>query len=522
MSSMINYDSHGVTLLGTQACREQAIPLHDSSTLPPQAQLRLQKSLKLCGRVAEMIQLAPPAGAKQAGFALARCIAAHALDYDACVVPCSVLLPYARALDHAVIEVIAMTLDTSSAEMPETVLAQMILPQRFGGMQIDLPSRLCPLARAAHLIERGPGLRAQVAQWAETAPLPDGRAVADFDGVDAAMVDGLQGQLAERCVLALLGTGQPASEARALPFAAQLRPAAPDRHLLRSFLKLCAATRHEDLFAQASSAERIRLLSAGGPTAGTSFVAPLSMHGVHFADWQWTDAARWRLGMQHAGPQGSCKNQKQNGEECGEDLEPCCDHAVDCPCGPLRNARRDELADIYADIIDETGGLARREVFVPEFSGIEEAWLDVWGHGIPEIFDILLDVTVRHPRAGRYRPDSEKQAGAAASKAEAEKLDKYPAASGRHIWPVVHETWGRLGSQGELFLRCCAAAARRHGRRRGKVTGGELRRWRARLDGALQRAVAMQKAAASRGLPGRRPHRRRPLDLELLEVGAAV
>ena len=53
----------------------------------------------------------------------------------------------------------------------------------------------------------------------------------------------------------------------------------------------------------------------------------------------------------------------------GEELQPDCDHAGDCPRGPLRNASHDELADIYSDIIEESGSLARREVFVQKLSG---------------------------------------------------------------------------------------------------------------------------------------------------------
>ena len=118
--------------------------------------------------------------------------------------------------------------------------------------------------------------------------------------------------------------------------------------------------------------------------------------------------------------------------------------------------------------------------------------------------------------------DAEQEAGAAAARAEEEKFKTYPARSGRCIWPVAHETWGRLGIRAELLLQTCAAAASRHAHRRGKVCGGELRRWRARLDGALQRSIAMQLAAVRRGLPGRRPQRRRPLDLHSLEASVEV
>ena len=146
------------------------------------------------------------------------------------------------------------------------------------------------------------------------------------------------------------------------------------------------------------------------------------------------------------------------------------------------------------------------------------AWLDVWSYGIPELPDVLLDITVRHPRAERYRPASEQVAGSAAARAEAEKEDKYPAARGRAVWPVAHETWGRLGEQAEQLLVVIAAAAARRAYRRGRTAGTELRRWRAQLDAALQRSVAAQLSSALHGLPGRARRRRQgPRDLRCLE-----
>ena len=46
-------------------------------------------------------------------------------------------------------------------------------------------------AQSAHLIEQGPGLRTEIAAWAEKDPLISGNAPADFDGVQAAIADGL-------------------------------------------------------------------------------------------------------------------------------------------------------------------------------------------------------------------------------------------------------------------------------------------------------------------------------------------
>ena len=180
------------------------------------------------------------------------------------------------------------------------------------------------------------------------------------------------------------------------------------------------------------------------------------------------------------------------------------------------------MAEVYADIADECGALSRREVFVPELSTSKEARLDVWAYGLFDVPDLLLDITVRHPRAQRYRPAAEKVAGAAAASSEQEKVDRYPAMGGRSVVPIAYETWGRAGAAAELLLVQLVAAARRRAHRRGRSTGQELLRWRARIDGVLQRGVAAQLAAAQFGLPGKRPYRQRPLDLSALEAGSMV
>ncbi|CAE8618940.1 unnamed protein product [Polarella glacialis] len=212
-------------------------------------------------------------------------------------------------------------------------------------------------------------------------------------------------------------------------------------------------------------------------------------------------------------------NQRADEEMCGETLDCDGDHAVECGTGPLRKFRHDALADIYADILEEIGAVARREVFVPEFSaGAVEAWLDVWGYGVPELPDALLDITVRHPRAVRYQPAAARTAGHAAAQGEREKHATYPAAGGRSIWAIAHETWGRLGAQAEQLLKTCAAVAARRAWRRGRAPGNCLRRWRAQLDAALRRGIAAQLAAARCGLPGKQRRRQAPADRADLEA----
>ena len=133
-----------------------------------------------------------------------------------------------------------------------------------------------------------------------------------------------------------------------------------------------------------------------------------------------------------------------------------------------------------------------------------EAWLDVWAFGAPGLEDVLVDITVRHPRAPTYRTAAAASAGATAAKADDDKACRYPPANG-----AARETWGRLGDSAEGLLVRCAGTAARRDYLRGRVPGPRLRRWRAQPDAALHKAIAAQLRAARYGLPGR-SHRRRP------------
>ena len=250
-------------------------------------------------------------------------------------------------------------------------------------------------------------------------------------------------------------------------------------------------------------------------------MAPLQYPGAHFADWQWTEVVRWRLEVAALQAGIRCHNCTREGQRCAQILD--ADHAALCTVGPLEVRRHNDVAEAYGDVMqDDCGALVRREVYVPELSRTKEAWLDVWAYGVHGLPDLLLDVTIRHPRCERYLPNSSQIPGHAAAQAEKEKEDKYPSAAGRSAWPVAYETWGRAGQQAELLLCQLAAAARHRAHRQGRAVGRELPMWRARIDGTLQRGVAQQLVTARQGLPGKSLYRERPLDLARVEAQAPV
>ena len=134
--------------------------------------------------IAYSLKAKKSASARQAVFAIDRRILAHAFDYDAGVLPCSPLLPHARDLDAKVLQVSAATFDEKPKNLTAACAKQIRLPVRYAGLQLESPSHIVPLARAARLVETGPALRAEIASWAPPAGL-DAIDPKSFDGVDA-------------------------------------------------------------------------------------------------------------------------------------------------------------------------------------------------------------------------------------------------------------------------------------------------------------------------------------------------
>ena len=77
--------AQNVTMLGTDACRNQSMPIYHESVTPKPTRDRVDKALKLSRRVMSMLDCTPTSGARQPAAAIARSIIAHSLTYDTCV-----------------------------------------------------------------------------------------------------------------------------------------------------------------------------------------------------------------------------------------------------------------------------------------------------------------------------------------------------------------------------------------------------------------------------------------------------
>jgi hypothetical protein len=230
---------------------------------------------------------------------------------------------------------------------------------------------------------------------------------------------------------------------------------------MRGYLDQLASTRYRTLLDAAtasvtrcdtaSTRTATRLRSAAGPSSGRSFVARLDWQAIGLCDRVFKTAALFRLGLPHLSLDGTCQNTTQENEQCTHELDVLGDHACTCPAGPFRTLKHDDVSDIICGFIEEAGGLARRDAYVPELCSSILQRVDVTGAGT-DIGDVILDVTVRHPCAARYQPHAARTTGHTLTKAEQEKEVTYPAAGGRSCTAFALETWGRISLAAEDIL----------------------------------------------------------------------
>ena len=493
----------GLTVLGTEAAGDLSTPFGSAMRAAEHTSARTQRACALADAAMQLVHRPPATGGKQVAYRILRNIVSHALDYDARVLPSSLVLPYARQVEEHCWNGLEAILGCS---LMGAERVQVELPTTYAGLQMPMPTTMVPLARAAGLIEVGPALRHTLtANWG----CDSGTAQA-LDEVDDAVNQGILTQLLDQGI-ALGPEGAPLREPPAAPQnASVMRPPTPQRNLLSRMLQFIAKSKFDALMATAGDRSRTRLQSASGPNAGKSLTAPAGLQQAHYRDDHFTAVLQWRLGIAVPLPVRRCMNMKADGDLCEECLDPEGDHAASCPCGPLRIQRHNAYADGLADNLLETGAHVRREAWIQELATDDaDAVLDIWAFGSSDIADVLVDVTIRHPMSATYQPSASHNIATAATAGERSKFARYPAAHGRAVTPFAIETWGRLGKHAEELLQKMVAAATRRNMMRGHAAspGSILKRWRAALDAILQRGMAMSLLSARYGLPGKQ-HRR--------------
>ena len=202
------------------------------------------------------------------------------------------MLPHAALVERRVWGVVEAIIGRTLTDQQMT---QVQLPTDCGGLQMPMPTSIAPIARAADLIEVGLPLRQAIVGWGFELSIAK-----TVDGVNDAVAEGLLPLLAEQRIT----FDSPGHSV-------QLRPGdVPE--ISADIFRLA---KYEHQTALEDDRHRTRLLSAGGPTAGKSLVAPAGLKSTHFPDEEFTETLCWRLGVPPLLEPSHCQN-----HECRQSL----------------------------------------------------------------------------------------------------------------------------------------------------------------------------------------------------------
>lgn len=238
----------GLSVLGTEAAGEYALPLGPWAEAAAETRKRAAKACRVADAALQLVMRPPSAGGKQGAYRLIRNIASHALDYDARVLTSSLVLPHAHQVEERCWQVLEAV---TGVELTDAQRPQAELHTSMGGLQMPMPMRMVPLARAACLIEVGREIRSAVASWGFSVQMAQAA-----DGVDDAIAEGLlQDLLAQGISIGPGGTPLP-EPLTSSQEAQVMRPPVPCRHLLGTMLRYAAQRQYEALFVGADVRDR--------------------------------------------------------------------------------------------------------------------------------------------------------------------------------------------------------------------------------------------------------------------------
>ena len=165
LQELLPISPEGLTVLGTEAAGEHALPLGPWSAAAAETRARAAKACKLADAAMELVRRPPMAGGRQVAWRICRNIITHAMDYDSRVLTSSLVLPQASAVEEQASELVEAII---GAPLTEEHKAQVQLPTERSGCQMPMPTTMLPAARAADLIENGPHIRQVVVGWVLT------------------------------------------------------------------------------------------------------------------------------------------------------------------------------------------------------------------------------------------------------------------------------------------------------------------------------------------------------------------
>ena len=503
ISDLVALERGGIVLLGGVAEGSYAAAVGQQLTGP--IEKRAERACRVSRGLIALANTGLDIGGRQPAWQIARLVVANSLTYDARVNATALTEPFAQRVRSGLVAAMSAS---AGAPLDESRLAQVFLPRFLGGFEVSDPVASLPRARIAHIIERGPALRAALwalASTADEASIEEAEAIGD----GGLCLDLLRGQGVMPGAHGIPGRGRPSSD--------PLRPPCPARHLQRSFNHAAGRATLARLLGNADERGRARLHSCGGPSSGRAFIATPLLPILSFNDQDWSSAVRWRLGLAQCAPNSRCQLSAADAREpCGAFLDSFGDHPQVCGKGPGFILRHDPICDSLAWGCIEAGAHTRREAWIRGATRQRgrggqprPARLDVWAFGTLDLADELIDVVVKHPAGNDILALAATTEAAAADEAERGKWGEYTLPPGRCLVPFGVETWGRLGASAEAFLGRLHAASSRRAFLRGQPVSRVVSDVRAMIDAVVHKSVANTCEWAINGLPGeqRRPPR---------------
>ena len=487
LAAMFPTTTTTITVMGTEAGGDHTLEVGPGADLAQTARKRAEAASAVAERICTLATSDLGIPKLAAAWTLLTKCCARALDYDARLVPSSVLGDVTSSLD----KVLRKTADTICAkQLPDDAWDQLTLPGPLAG---------CGLRTSGAMLD--------IALWASWEShqrrarqiCDDMQRAGDHRAADEAARAAQQAL--ERRGLTVHADRRPILTQEATQcisdsgWAADFQPPLADKQVrqLGEGLRLLDQYRAALLWHRMPPPARKHLLSAGGSHTGMMWSALPDIGAKTMPDEHWRIATAARLDLLRCPPGVPCGLPKAKGKGCcGRILDQGLRHVWHCRTGAARLRIHRSIQMALMRELRQAGGHVDVERAMPAMAtfhddgSIEESIMDltVWWPGSTAWFG--LDVTIRYAGAARY-VGADANAGRAAAMAEREKHRRY----GRDVLPLAFEAGGRLGRESTDAMQRLADAAAEAATGHSVLTRqGLVAQWRRRLEVALHFAAA--------------------------------